>query len=267
MLLMSAPSPMNPAKGMDMESIADQETIVTSAGNITATFSIPGRSNIPSDGEDHQVTIAKLELKARLEWVAVPCMSTQTHLKANIKNASEYTLLPGETSVYLDGSFISNSPIPSVSPQESFECPLGVDSSIRLTYHPRTTKASISGFVSKSQIHAYSQRITVFNTRTQPVENVVILAQVPVSQNAAITVKTTNPALPPPSGTNNFESRQEKAEVVKVSSAVTAEWEDIKEGRFKWTVRVAPQEKLTLELEWEVSASADTIINGLDLGL
>lgn len=69
------------------DTIADQEAIVTSAGNITATFSIPGRSNIPSDGEDHQVTIAKLNLEARLEWVAVPSMSTQTHLKVSLEVA------------------------------------------------------------------------------------------------------------------------------------------------------------------------------------
>jgi len=241
-----------------MPPIIVQDAIVTSVGNVTATFSIPGRSNIPSDGEDHQVTIATLKLEANLQWVAVPSLSTQTHLKANIKNASEYTLLPGETSVYLDGSFISSSPVPPVSPQESFDCPLGVDTSIRLIHHPRTTKASKSGFYSKSKIHAYSQRTTIHNTRTQPVQNVIILSQVPISQDSAITVKTTNPALPV-SGANDSKG----GEAVTVSSSVSAEWEDIKEGRFKWTVKLAQQEKLTLELEWEVSAAADVIINGL----
>jgi len=249
-----------------MPPLIAQDAIVTSVGNVTATFSIPGRSNIPSDGDDHQVNIATLDLEANLQWVAVPSLSTQTHLKANIKNASEYTLLPGETSVYLDGSFISSSPIPSVSPQESFDCPLGVDTSIRLTHYPRTTKATKSGFYSKSKTHAYSQRITVFNTRIQPVQNVIVLSQVPVSQDSAITVKTTNPALPSPAqqtGTTNSSDSKTSADVVRVSSSVSAEWEDIKEGRFKWTVKLAPQEKVMLELEWEVSAAADVIINGL----
>ena len=42
-----------------------------------------------------------------------------------IKNASDYTLLAGQASVYVDGSFISRSDVPAVSPQESFDCPLG----------------------------------------------------------------------------------------------------------------------------------------------
>jgi hypothetical protein len=39
-----------------------------------------------------------------------------------VKNALDYTLLADEASVYVDGSFISHS---AVSPQESFDCPLG----------------------------------------------------------------------------------------------------------------------------------------------
>lgn len=46
-------------------------------------------------------------------------------LKAKVSNNSEYTLLPGIASVYVDGSFISRSDVPAVSPQESFTCPLG----------------------------------------------------------------------------------------------------------------------------------------------
>lgn len=54
-------------------------------------------------------------------------MSTKllTSIQAKIKNASEYTLLPGKSSVYVDGSYISNSEVPLVSPDESFDCPLG----------------------------------------------------------------------------------------------------------------------------------------------
>ncbi|KDQ13206.1 hypothetical protein BOTBODRAFT_175811 [Botryobasidium botryosum FD-172 SS1] len=241
-----------------------REAVVTSAGNVTASFSIPGRSNVPSDGEDHQVTIAKLKLEARLQWVAVPSMSLQTHLKAYIENTSEYTFLPGKTSVYLDRSFISKSPVPPVSPRESFECSLGVDPSIRITYHPRTKKAAKSGLYTKTQTHSYSQRITVFNTRTQPVENVAVLAQVPVSQDAAITVKVSNPALPPPAPDQNQGGASGSVPgAVRVSGAVSAAWEDSKEGRFKWIAKLAPQEKLMLELEWEVSALATTIIDGL----
>lgn len=117
---------------------------VSSNGTVNATFSIPGLITIPSDGQAHNVTIAQLELEASLSWIAVPKLDTKTRLnvsypisfleciqnrhftlQAKIKNSSEYTLLNGTASVYVDGSFIAKSRVPAVSPQESFDCPLG----------------------------------------------------------------------------------------------------------------------------------------------
>ena len=48
-----------------------------------------------------------------------------TQMQAKIKNSSEFVFLPGDASVYVDGSFISRTKVPSVSPEETFECPLG----------------------------------------------------------------------------------------------------------------------------------------------
>ena len=56
---------------------------VVSQGNITATFRVPGRTTVPSDGAVHSVTIAKLGLDAVLEWVAVPKKDPRTHLKVS----------------------------------------------------------------------------------------------------------------------------------------------------------------------------------------
>jgi hypothetical protein len=114
---------------------------VTSKGNVSATFSVPGLVTIPCDGEAHNFTIVELGLKALMSWVSVPKLDAKTHLnvrflaefqhghthilQARITNASEYTLLMGTASVYVDGSFISRTKVPSVSPQESFDCPLG----------------------------------------------------------------------------------------------------------------------------------------------
>jgi hypothetical protein len=118
-----------------------RSVVVTSKGDITATFSIPGLITIPSDGVSHNVTITELELDAEMSWVSVPKKSAKAHLtvrslpflpwlvfnwvQAKIKNESEYTFLSGIASVYVDGSFISRSDVPAVSPQESFDCPLG----------------------------------------------------------------------------------------------------------------------------------------------
>jgi hypothetical protein len=126
------------------EGIVDfNEAEVTSKGNITATFTIPGLISIPSDGVAHNVTIAQLSLDADMEWVSIPKLEAKVHLKvckpynaaftprtysspkAIVKNDSEYTFLSGPASVYVDGSFIARTSLPAVSPEETFDCPLG----------------------------------------------------------------------------------------------------------------------------------------------
>ncbi|KAK7037567.1 hypothetical protein VNI00_011059 [Paramarasmius palmivorus] len=163
-------------------------------GNITATFRVPGTITIPGDGQAHSVSVAQLRLDANLTWITVP----KADKKADILNASEYAFVPGNASIYVDGSFISKTTLPLVSPGERFDCALGLDPSIRVTYHPRTTKkASKSAFVfgQKTVTLAYSQRITVQNTKPSTAENIKVIDQVPVSQDERIGVRLISPGL------------------------------------------------------------------------
>lgn len=123
--MMSLAAPTDSLGSSAVDEIQHRGLHVSSKGNISATFSVPGLINIPSDNVGHNVTIVKLSLDASLSWLCVPKKDSRVHLKAKIKNASDYTLLPGSSSVYVDGSFISKSEVPLVSPEESFDCPLG----------------------------------------------------------------------------------------------------------------------------------------------
>ncbi|KAJ7119770.1 hypothetical protein C8R44DRAFT_706692 [Mycena epipterygia] len=254
---------------------------VTSKGNVSATFRVPGLVSIPSDGEAHNFTIVELNLKATMSWVSVPKIDTKAHITARITNASEYTLLSGTASVYVDGSFISRSDVPSVSPQESFDCPLGVDPSIRITYHPVIKKVSRSGFYTKSANYTFSQRITVFNTKGITVERLKLVDQIPTSQNAQIEVKLVSPALvlAPEAGagmssmTMKAPPKNPATQVLSIARGVTAQWDGVDEQdcaveslgldrKLNWICAVPAQAKINLVLEWEVTvspASAQTL--------
>lgn len=54
---------------------------VTSKGNVSATYRVPGRITIPADGAEHTFTIVQLNLDASMSWVSVPKVDTKTHLK------------------------------------------------------------------------------------------------------------------------------------------------------------------------------------------
>jgi hypothetical protein len=53
---------------------------VTSKGNVSATFRVPGLVTIPCDGDAHNFTIVELALKAAMSWVSVPKIDPKTHL-------------------------------------------------------------------------------------------------------------------------------------------------------------------------------------------
>lgn len=73
-------SPMAPSGGVPAPQMAKRELVVSSKGNVTATFQVPGLISIPADDESHNVTIAELKLDATMSWVAVPKKEAKTHL-------------------------------------------------------------------------------------------------------------------------------------------------------------------------------------------
>ncbi|RDB15220.1 Protein F37C4.5 [Hypsizygus marmoreus] len=263
--------------------IAHRELEVSSKGNVSATFQVPGLISIPSDGVAHNVTIVQLKLNAKMSWVCVPKKDTKTHLSAKIKNASQYTLLRGTASVYMDGSFISRSEVPAVSPDESFDCALGLDPSIRITYHPRVKKQSQSGFVTKTANHVFTQNITIFNTKSMAIDNVRIVDQIPVSEDAQIQVRLINPSLSSALITGSRDSAtasmiEAVRKPVPISKGVTALWDGADEpevdgetlgrnGKLNWVCSVPPQSKVNLVLQWEVVVPARTDILGLALAV
>ena len=60
--------------------INHRDFLVSSKGDINASFSVPGLISIPSDGDSHNVTIIQLPLDALMSWISVPKKETKAHL-------------------------------------------------------------------------------------------------------------------------------------------------------------------------------------------
>ncbi|KAJ7640718.1 hypothetical protein DFH06DRAFT_620450, partial [Mycena polygramma] len=237
---------------MPMPMMVPEDAAVTSTGNVSATFRVPGLVTIPCDDAAHNFTIVELHPKATMSWVTIPKREPKTHLTAHITNASEYTLLSGTASVYVDGSFIARSAVPTVSPQESFQCPLGLDPSIRITYHPFIKKLSQSGFYKKSATHSFTQRITVQNTKNVSVEGLRIVDQIPASRHAQIKVALVQPPLALGEGT----VKGAAAQTVNVGAGIVAQWDgEEQDRRVSWVCTVPARGKVNLSLEWTVTVS------------
>ncbi|CAE6456857.1 unnamed protein product, partial [Rhizoctonia solani] len=171
--------------------MAVRQADVVDTGVLSATFNIPGRSNVPSDQGNHKVLIGSLDFQITPEWICIPRKDESVFLRCKVVNSSEFTFLPGEVSVFIGDSFVSKSQIQHVPPNDSFQLSLGTDPTLRVTYAPvRTHKRtnSESGFnfpgrqrQPKQLTTKYSQQITIRNTRPIMVPALHILDHVPVS--------------------------------------------------------------------------------------
>ncbi|KAF4603111.1 hypothetical protein EYR38_003516 [Pleurotus pulmonarius] len=259
-----------PAPAPDPPRIMTHATIpVSNFGGLNATYDIPGLISVPNDAQAHNVTVAELALDATFSWLVVPKVDLRAHLKAEVKNSSEYTLVAGPANVYIDGSFIAKSRIPAASPQESFECSLGIDPSVRTTYMPLSKKTSSSGLINKTTTTVYSRQAIIRNTKSIPIENLKILDRIPISETSQINVKLISPALtlpPPPKmerSPSDNTSILDKAKgyqfkpikltgtlSLKLGDNVAVQWEGEdgevgtgRDGRLSWHCMIPPQGK------------------------
>ncbi|KAJ1307066.1 hypothetical protein OPQ81_008045 [Rhizoctonia solani] len=245
--------------------MAVRQARVESAGVLNTTFGIPGRSDIPSDEGSHKVVIAVLELQAELEWICIPREKESVFLTCKVLNTSEFTLLPGEASVFMDDNFVSKSRIQYVSPNESFETSLGIDSALRVTYPTantlsRTTAQSGFLFMAREEqsVSAHSQRITIRNTRPASV-SVRVLDHVPVSTDARLKVNLITPNGLDDAATSidsTDEAKWRKNSWKSLQKGIKARWVPLElggEGMMEWSCDIAPSDVAKLELAWEVS--------------
>ncbi|CAE6405562.1 unnamed protein product [Rhizoctonia solani] len=240
---------------------------VESAGVLNTTFGIAGRSDIPSDEGSHKVVIAVLDLQADLEWICVPREKESVFLTCKVVNSSDFTLLPGEASVFMDDNFVSKTRIEHVSPNESFKTSLGVDSALRVTYPTAKSlkrTATQAGFSFKAKekrsVSAHSQRITIRNSRKAPV-SVGILDHVPVSTDARLSVNVTAPKELDVAPTSSSEGVDEDGTTERpwkiLRKGLKTRWAPLEsggEGTVEWNCDIEPSEEAEMELAWEVSA-------------
>ncbi|TDL23085.1 mitochondrial carrier [Rickenella mellea] len=209
------------------------------------------------DGDDPSMVTENSTFPLQ-EMISVPKEDTKTHLKAKIKNASDYTLLSGYASVYGDGSFIRDPISRQLALKKVSTLLLGspinpncVSSEVQESHPLRV--------LSEDRKSRLSQRITIFNSTSTAVDNVKIVDQIPVSEDSQTIVNMSNPALTLPPSSAITIANGKPPQPVDVSSGIKAQWDGTdepdfdmtalgKDGKINWVCSVPAQEKVNLHL-------------------
>ncbi|KAG6864236.1 hypothetical protein C0991_011155 [Blastosporella zonata] len=245
----------------EFEAIPAPETITGPTTFVNETpvaisFSISGESTIPSDGIDHQVSVAVLPFEVKISYVTIPRIEPRVYLQCEVKNSSEYRLLAGPVNVILDDSYVSKTSINDVSTGDNFDCTLGDDAATKVTYSrtSRTVRSDAGSFSEAQSTTTYNTKITIYNKHGFALPDLVVREVVPTVDDKRAKVILRKP--------EGLADAKDKEVAVKVGEdVVKVGWEKLggeKEGKFSWRGNVRAKDKVVLESEWELKAPADT---------
>jgi uncharacterized protein (TIGR02231 family) len=193
-----------------------------------AVYGIGGRTTVPETGETKRVQIDEMALDPALMVRTAPKRDEKAYLYAKFVSAKGAPLLPGQVSLFRDGVFVGNGALPLLAPEEEHELGFGIDDSIRVRYALAEEKRGETGIISTAKTDARSYRIAVKNLHERAIQ-LTVIDQIPVSQNADITVELTGKTAP---------SRRDV---------------DNKRGILAWDAKLEPAEERVIEFGYRAT--------------
>lgn len=198
---------------------------------IQTEYAIKIKYNIPSDGKEHLVIIQNKEIKADYSFSATPKLDANAFLVAKITNWEDLNLIPGESRIFFDGSYLGQSFINPDETNDTLTLSLGRDKSIvikRKTLKDKTKQKLILD----EKVMTYAYEITVKNTKSLSV-SLNIIDQIPVSSTKEI--------------------------VVKLIDSSKANY-DLETGKLDWDITLKPNETRKFLVTYEVAIPKDKVV-------
>ena len=220
------------------EEAAVQQQAQVEAGAFQAVYSILGRQSIASTAEPRRVQIDEADFETTLTVRAVPRIDERAFLYAKVIVPRVAPWLPGQVSLFRDGTFVGNGRIPQLAPGQDHELGFGADDRVRVKASSVDEKRAETGIISSTKNEMKSFRLTIKNLHERPIA-FVIHDQIPVANNQEIKVELLAKPLP-----------------------TKRDIED-KRGVLAWEDRLNPDEEKAIELGWRVSwPAAKSLVYG-----
>lgn len=216
----------------DAATMADLVTTVESA--VTTSFVIALPYTVASSTKPTMVEIGKHDLQASYQYAVAPKLDPDAFLMARATGWEDYNLLPGEASVFFEGTFVGKTFIDPTSIRDTLSVSLGRDKRIvvkREKVKDLTSRKAIGSNIRETR----GYEISVRNTRSEAI-TIVVEDQVPVSRNNLIEVSVTDVG--------------------------GASW-NRDTGKLNWTWTLQPSESRKGAFKFEVKYPKDKTITGL----
>jgi len=209
-------------------------------GGFVSEYKIAGRANVPADNTGKKLMIGALDTTAKLVTQVRPQLTNEAFLIARTKLNGETPLLPGSASLFRDGAFIGQAPLPLLRPGEETDLGFGVDDQIAVKHRTLLDTSGEAGMISRDKTLERKYETTVQNLHNFAT-TVEVLQSLPVPRNEKITL-----SILPDATTGGFEK-------------------DVRNttGLYQWNLKLEPQKKDTVLLGWKLAWPADSNVGGV----
>ena len=157
-------------------------------GDFQAAFAVPGKVSLAADGALKTFAIATYHLAPDLLVKTVPAIDAAAYLDSHFANPDQAPLLPGEVALYRDGAYVGGGSIGFVAPGEEIDLGFGTDDRVKVVRVPVKRKENEPNWFGQTKTEAREYKTTVKNLHDFPLK-IVVVDQIPISENTAITVE------------------------------------------------------------------------------
>jgi hypothetical protein len=153
--------------------------VVTTFQPITTQYEIQEIATVNNDGKINTISINEKSIEAYYEYYTAPKLDEAAYLTAKLINWQELNLIPGETNLFYEGTFLGKSYLDLSTDSDTLSLSLGVDKGITVK---RTLLKDFSNkkFLGSNRTDTRQYEIVVRNNKNVPV-NIIVEDQFPIS--------------------------------------------------------------------------------------
>lgn len=143
--------------------------------------------NIPSDGNAYSIRIKKTEVPVEYLYECAPQINDKVYLKAQIIDWSNLNLMNGESNIFLNGTFSSQSFLDANSTEDTLTIDLGIDGNVVVS-RSKDNKLNDKRLFGSNFKETVAWNIEIRNNKVQPI-SIIVKDQLPISRRKSVEIE------------------------------------------------------------------------------
>lgn len=174
-------------RGVNLPQSSIDNYVQTDNSGVNTVFDIDLPYTIPTDGQQHMVSVKSYELPATYRYFAVPKMDRDAFLQAQITNWEDLSLIPAATNIFYEGSYVGQGYIDMRNTKDTMNISLGRDKKIIIRRERDKELRSVKTIGTNIK-ETFAYTISIRNTRKEAI-NITVLEQLPISNDKDIVIE------------------------------------------------------------------------------